>query len=377
MIKLSEEEKAKLYKFAVRTAIIKEDDKGRTMETNLGSGTIIGSGSNCYVLTAGHCIKGQDEKHIIVELYDGNSFVSLNVLKVIGCVYNSETGEDYALLLVKPPTTNVDYTQIIKRFDLSVPEDTYFMLSYPPAARDGRLFEVKNNVKGYWEVITEVNYSHDDFKDIINGSSGAGILVYRHDRFYYVGLVVATRDDIGRFNDIKVLKPNVFDGLIPDDTKDNDYFDTLKTWEDWNDELNAKERRDIVRKLNVEWLDFLTRKAQVLFPASYEKKVDAYIKYYIKGLRILSKMLESNPSFVNELNKVNDRYFEKLVETHKDDFDSSDSAYDDLKGIIDEVRTVIASRFPEDKDGLIAHDYAIYRVVERLLNCHLDYKTKI
>lgn len=377
MIKLSEENKVQLHMLSVRTTSIIKDDEGGTDKKIIGSGTIIGSGENCYVMTAGHCINSLNKDQIIIECYDGNSFVSLDILEVISCVYKPETGEDYALLLVRPPKTNMDYTSIIKRFDLTIPEDSYFMLSYPPSARDGRIFEVKNNINGHWEVSAEVNYSQDDFKDIINGSSGSGIFVYRHNRFYYVGLVVATRDNIGRFNDIKALKPNVFDGIIPDDTKDNDYFDTLRTWEDWNDEQNEKERREIVRNQNVEWLDNLIRKAKVLFPHNYERKVDIYIKYYIKGMGILAKMLESNPSFVGELNKINDRYFEKKVDIHKEYFDSSDGAYEDLKGIIDEIKNNTACRFPEDKEGLISLNYALYRVVERLLNCHLDYKQKV
>ena len=374
---MTEEDKGLLYKITVRTANLKELEHGRVEEFNFGSGTLIGSGCNHYVMTAGHCVDGMDADHIKVECFNGSGFDRIKVRKIIKCVFNKETGEDYALLLVDKPKNDVGYSLIIKRFDLTIPEDSYYMLSYPPNAKDGRLFEVKKNIDDYWEVAAVVDPSHDDFKTLINGCSGSGIFVYRHNRFYYVGIAVATRDGVGRYNDIRVIKPSIFDGYIPDDTKDNDYFDTLKTWEDWNDGLNNKERREIVRRLNVDWLDFLTRKAQVLFPTDYEKKVDTYIKYYVKGMGIIAKMLESNPSFVNELNKVNDKYFEKLVETHKEDFDSSDSAYEDLNRIIDEVKSKVSSKFPEDKEGVIAEEYALYRVAERLLNCHLDYKSRI
>lgn len=377
MKRLTEEDMAILRMIAVRTANVKYDEDGKKTIFNLGSGTIIGSGENHYVMTAGHCVVGMDENNIMVECFNGSSFDEVKVRKVVCCKHNTATGDDYALLLIEKPDNGLDYCQIIKRFDLTIPEDSYIMLSYPPAARGGRTFDVKKNIGDYWEASLSVDYSHDDFKSVISGSSGAGIFVYRHNRFYYVGLAVATRDDVGRFNDIKVLKPGVFDGYMPEDTKDNDYFDTLKTWENWNDGLNAKERRDIVRGLDVDWLDYLTRKAQVLFPSDYEKKVDTYIKYYVKGMRIIAQMLESNPSFVNELNKLNDKYFEKLVETHKEDFESSDSAYEDLKGIINDVKAKVATRFPEDREDAIAQDYALYRVAERLLNCHLDYKPKV
>lgn len=379
MKNLSAKEKYLLYSLTVRTANIKKDEKDPTkdIEFNKGSGTIIASGEDCYVMTAGHCVEGMDKEHIKVEWNNGRVFVGLKVLDVIRCKYDENTGDDFAVLRIEKPNNDIDYTQVIKRFDLNIEEDKYFMLAYPPSAREGRLFEVIANIGDYWHVAAEVNYSQDDFKTLINGCSGAGIFVYRHNRFYYVGMAVATRDQIGRFNDVLVKSPGVFDGYLPSETKDVNYFDTLKMWEDWSDDLNAEERRTIIRNLDIDWLDYLTRKAQVLFPRDYNKKVDMYIRYYVKGMRIITEMLQSNASFVSELNRVNDKFFNKLLETHKEDFDTSDGAYADLEKITNDVKTSIASRFPEDKDGTIAGDYALYRVVERLLNCHLDYKAQL
>lgn len=376
MRNLSAEEKSLLYKLTVRTAKLKEDKQnpGKKIEYCLGSGTIIASGRDCFVMTAGHCVDGVDIEHISVEYFNGRVFNRIVVREIVCRQFNENMGEDYAVLRIDIPDDEVDYTQIIKRFDLAIEEDSYVMLAYPPNARNGRLFEVKANIGDYWNVAADVNYAQDDFKTLINGCSGAGIFVYRHNRFYYVGMAVATRDQIGRFNDILVKSPSVFDGYLPNDTKDVNYFDTLKIWEDWSDNLNAEERRTIIRKLDVNWLDYLTRKAQVLFPRDYNKKVDMYIRYYVKGMKIITDMLQSNASFVSELTRVNDRFFNKLLETHKEDFDTSDGAYADLQKIIDDVKASIASRFPEDKDGMIASDYALYRVAERLLNCHLDYK---
>lgn len=378
MRELSTDEKNLLYKLTVRTANLKTDENNpdKEVEFNLGSGTIIASGEDFFVMTAGHCVNGMDKEHIKVEWFNGMSFVQLDVLDVVCCKFNEKTDEDFALLKIDSPRTEIDYTQIIKRFDLNITEDNYYMLAYPPNARDGRLFEVKANIGNYWNVVADVDYGHDDFKTLINGSSGAGIFVYRHNRFYYVGMAVATRDQIGRFNDVKVSSPTVFDGYLPDDTKDVNYFDTLKIWEDWSDNLNAEERRKIIRKLNIDWLDYLIRKAQVLFPHDYNRKVDMYIRYYVKGMKIIGEMLQSNASFVSELNKVNDKFFNRLIENHKEDFETSEGAYADLEKIIDDVQKSIAARFPEDKDGEIAKDYAMYRVAERLLNCNLDYRSQ-
>lgn len=378
MRNLSTEEKILLYKLTVRIAKLKKDenDSRREIEYNLGSGTIIASGGNCYVMTAGHCVDGMDEEHIVVEWLNGHAFFRLNVLEVVCCKFDANSGEDYAVLRIEKPCCAINYTQIIKRFDLAIEEDNYFMLAYPPNARDGRLFEVKANIGNYWNVVTDVNFAHDDFMSHINGCSGAGIFVYRHNRFYYVGMVVATRDCIGHFNDVQVTNPGVFDGYLPDDTKDVDYFNTLKIWEDWSDNLNAEERRILIRNLNIDWLDYLTRKAQVLFPQDYNKKVDMYIKYYVKGMKIITDMLQSNASFVSELNNVNDKFFNRLIENHKEEFETSEGAHADLDKIIGDVKISIANRFPEDKEGMIANDYALFRVAERLLNCDLDYRSQ-
>lgn len=358
-------------KLTVRTANIDKDGK----PFNQGSGTIIGSGKRLYVLTAGHCVNGVDKEHLFIEYFNGNQFVKVDIIDILFSKYNKDTGEDYAVIEIKPINNGIDYCQIIKRFDLTIPKDSYFMLSYPPVVRNGRFFEVQENVNGYWHVVADVNYAQDDFKDVISGSSGAGIFVYRHNRFYYVGMAIATRDNIGRFNDIFAAKPSVFDGIIPDDTKDNDYFNTLKKWEEWNDHKNAQERRDIIKNLHVDWLEHLTRKTLVLFPSDCDKKVDYYILCYLKGMEIIGKLLVSNPSFVNELNKKDKSIFNRLVDNHKEDFDTSEGAYQDLQGIIAEVKSKVSANFPEDQDETIALGYALYRVAEKLLNCHLDYKS--
>lgn len=369
MIKLSDNEKEILNKLSVRTAKLNYQNE----QYDIGTGTIFASNNSYYVLTAGHCVYGVDEQHIVVEYYNGNSYVNTKVLKIIICKYDEKTEEDFAVLLVDAPKTKVDYESLIKRFDLSIPEDTYMMLSYPPNARNGRIFELKKNIDNYWEVNVPVNYAIEDFRSAIKGSSGSGVVVYRHNRFYYVGLVIKIRNSSGIYNDIKIMSPSVFDEFIPSETKDNEYFDTIKSWDEWCDNKNIQERRGKIRALNVEWLDYLSRKMQILYPRNHEQKVDVYVKYYLKGLEVTDRILSSNASFVQELNKHNDKFFEKLLETHKEDFESSDNAYKDLEDIIEKVKLSVNQKFPEDKDGIIINDYALYRVAERLLNCTLDY----
>ena len=145
MKRLTEEDMAILRMIAVRTANVKYDEDGKKTIFNLGSGTIIGSGENHYVMTAGQCVVGMDENNIMVECFNGSSFDEVKVRKVVCCKHNTATGDDYALLLIEKPDNGLDYCQIIKRFDLTIPEDSYIMLSYPPAARGGRTFDVKKN----------------------------------------------------------------------------------------------------------------------------------------------------------------------------------------------------------------------------------------
>ena len=94
--------------------------------------------------------------------------------------------------------------------------------------------------------------------------------------------------------------------------------------------------------------------------------IDEYLK---------SNYIKENPNFVNELNKKDKRIFNRLVDNHKEDFDTSEGAYQDLLGIIKEVKSKVSASFSEDQDEIIALDYALYRVAEKLLNCHLDYKS--
>lgn len=111
MTKLSESEKELLNKLSVRTA--KLNDEGK--QCNEGSGTLFGSGDKCYVLTAGHCVDGVDEYHIVIEYYNGVTYLKTKVLEIIECKYNEATGEDYAVLLVDRPDTDVKYMSVIKR----------------------------------------------------------------------------------------------------------------------------------------------------------------------------------------------------------------------------------------------------------------------
>lgn len=112
MIKLSDNEKEILNKLSVRTAKLDHQNK----QYNIGTGTIFASNNNYYVLTAGHCVDGVDEQHIVVEYYNGSSYVNTKVLKIIICKYDKKTEEDFAVLLVDAPKTKVDYESLIKRF---------------------------------------------------------------------------------------------------------------------------------------------------------------------------------------------------------------------------------------------------------------------
>ena len=150
MRNLSAVEKSLLYKLTVRTSKLKEDEQNpdKKIEYCLGSGTIIASGTDCFVMTAGHCVDGVDIEHIKVEWFNGRVFNRIAVREKVCCKYDETTGEDYAVIRIDSPTDEVDYTQIIKRFDLAIEEDNYFMLAYPPNARIGRLFE-RNCIKRY------------------------------------------------------------------------------------------------------------------------------------------------------------------------------------------------------------------------------------
>ena len=90
MRELSTDEKNLLYKLTVRTANLKADENNpdKEVEFNLGSGTIIASGKDLFVMTAGHCVNGMDKEHIKVEWFNGVKFVKLDVLNVICCKFN-------------------------------------------------------------------------------------------------------------------------------------------------------------------------------------------------------------------------------------------------------------------------------------------------
>lgn len=350
---------------------------------NEGSGTIIFDGSQYYVMTAAHCIIHEETKNffkpenITLTSYAYNKLTTIRVLEIDNRS-KIEDDADYALLKIEKPSINFDYFNKIKRCDEIVEDDTFFFYGYggPNENNHGRKFTIKQNGQNRWHLVDE-NVSNQSLPamKLMEGNSGAGVIFYRMGVYYCIGYVKRLLDEEGSFNDIIVFPVSLFDNLLPEETKESNFFEIVKVWNKKQDILLEKEEMDCYRKDNVKYIENLERKMSILYPHGEEakEKVEKQLENYLTGLR-LANGLQKSPHIYNRLKDHEEDAFNDCSDNRSIYFSDSSEALDDFRNVKEKIRTAVLQALECNSDLKMVKNYVNYDVAERLLICSLDYK---
>lgn len=347
-----------------------------------GSGTIISDGVGYYVMTAAHCIsKSTTEfytpKEIQVTSYAKKDTTKIKVLEVDS---RSDINDnvDFALLKIEDPHISYDFYSSIKCCDDIIDGEQYFFYGYggPEEFANGRLFNLVRNGKDRWHLADDpINNQNKKALNLMEGNSGSGVFFQRLGIFYCVGYVKKLLDEEGTFNDVIVFPTSRFDNVLPSNTKEANLFKLVENWTKKESKILSEKLKSDYRTNNVQYLNNLERKINVLYPHQEEAKLklDRQLEFYLEGLTLNIELQKSSKVY-QILKQKEKEAFENFVEDRTSYFESNTTALNDMKSIKNSIREIARKVLPiQDNSSLVDNDYANYIIAEKLLNCSLDY----
>ncbi|TKC06941.1 serine protease family protein [Pedobacter frigoris] len=242
-----------LNQISVRVTIFNEG-----LPVNQGSGFMLKSGSLFYVVTAYHCVYGENDEFIDLPITSiaierqetfNSEFHPCSVIEVVEC----HKGEDWAVI-------RIGYTD----------EDSIF-----PEYHLAGVFNTNESVsfRGYQNVDPETGRtfgsrvleksSNNEFKITLNpgeyfkegsadakGLSGSGAFIMADDKLYVLGLLKSVKGEEALNNDIKCCPISAFHTLLGRELVDIGVpSDFDKTAEEEFEKVNISDARDLNEKI--------------------------------------------------------------------------------------------------------------------------------
>lgn len=342
-----------------------------------GTGTIISNGDHYYVMTAGHCIKKDDNtvfKKESICITTGTK-IKVNVMSIID--FDLSEAKDFALLSVEKPNTNIDYSVIVKRCDELVDDEEYRFYGYGGLNTDGgRMFQVERRGPSLWHLVDD-NINNQDLTamNLIGGFSGSGLFFQRHGLFYFVGYVKALQDEDGANNDLTIYPTSNFDECLPMDTKEINLFKLVEKWTRLDQNSLDDQEVENYKESHGDYWKNLVRKIQVLYPHKQESKenLDKQINSYLKGLKLVDEIRKSS-NILTLLNKAEVSTFTEHGKIRSKYFNTANDARQDLAQFRDSIKDAAKEVFIGDDYKDIINSFSDYDIANRLLDCSLDYR---
>jgi hypothetical protein len=349
-----------------------------------GTGSIISDGSNFYVITAGHCIKKNDStpfnpNEITVTLFAGNNPVEISVTEVCSG-FDFSGAKDYATLKIDDPHNEYDYYNHVKRCDVRLDEEEFFFYGYTKLVKRGRKFNLKQTGKDQWHLVDDqITNQNINPLTLMEGNSGAGVFFSKSGVLYNVGYIKQLLDIDGTYNDIIVYSSSHFDDVLSAQTKEDNLFSLVQKWTEMENEEIDAELKETYENYNVDYMDNLERKMNVLYsnPKEALEKLNVYLDYYLKGLA-LKRELGKSPYIDDKLNSRNGDVFQQFKDERSSFFNNSTDARQDMKDIKKQIMAAADETLKlDDIQKSVSKGFANYSIAEKLLICSLDYKKEI
>lgn len=360
---------------------VKIDCKSESHDEH-GTGTIICDDGDYYVMTAGHCLKKDNDSFFSIDEITITSvaYDEPVVIPVIEIVKGSDFSEemDFALIRIEKPSIDYNYWDLVKRCDILLKEESYFCYGFNENNPDGKQYNLLHNGKNQWHLVSDIitNQPIPAMK-IMEGDSGAGVFFKKADVLFCVGYLKMLNHIQGVGNDVIVYPTSRFNKMLSEHTKANNFFNLVETWTAIQAKKDEDDLREVYRKENIEYLQNLDRKMGILYPRPNEKdkKVKQFLRHYTNGLMLQSEIAKTQ--HISELLADSCNIaFESVDEYRSEYFDSSTDARNDLQLVKSKLEQNI-ERVLDMKDyETVISGYANYNIAERLLICSLNYKSE-
>ncbi len=367
-----------LNKVSVRTSIIIDD-----LPENYGSGTIVYDNNNYYVITAEHCIYGDEEnrerysvvkpENIIVEYKENENFRTIKVLNI-----QSDRVKDYAVLKIENPEANFDFVNDMERAEQLIEEEKYSFLSFPETLKGvSKYFPLLPQSENYWHLSHDswMNYKKSG-SDVACGISGSGIFFNRYGKLYLVGLVTELRDEKGVFDDLKMTRIEELNSCFS--TPASTFFN-YDLYSQWEKQLKKKQPENLVKELqnmNSEFYKNLNRKLNVIYEDEAIEKIGGYVQDYLRGFPIMKQIESKSKHLFEELASCCEQYIEIVKKSFRVNVKDAYDAESKLLQMNNMFRTKVENIFEQDKNDLMLDAYVSYKIANFLMDCSINFKYK-
>ncbi|GLU57329.1 hypothetical protein Dfri01_67900 [Dyadobacter frigoris] len=205
-----------LSNICVRTSIEQENNE----KVNFGSGIIIRDENNLFILTAAHCIFGENNEYKNYELSKIHieRFTSEDeVQRVNICeIYSYNRSQDWALLKVSMTEEFLSYPNLIRCKDFTLDEQVSFG-GFSQKYGEYRQFDakvIKNNSPGAFKIsLANKTFSSGSVEgsELAKGLSGSGVFIIKNEATYLIGLAKSVIGDDAYFDDIRCTSIQLLD----------------------------------------------------------------------------------------------------------------------------------------------------------------------
>lgn len=261
-----------------------------------GTGTIIQSHGQYYLLTAYHCMCKRDEygKELIpadwhkmtAKVYTDDSEFDLSIIGVS----DIDQIQDWAVLKIEKPQNEISAkTKVFLTGNINHPNnDVYAAYGFPQDLEDGIYIEFTptNNRGTYWRIHDTVEGGNMKAITIEKGSSGMGLFRKQDDKFLYLGMINKSVHN-GAMNVMQRI-PSWYMTKCFDDILEEDLLQTVQS--------NPITEKDVVKGLST--AEALGDNEQVLCDAYTQYIMQANFDEAAKVIERLFKLHSDNENVI-------------------------------------------------------------------------------
>jgi len=219
-------QKDSLIRFSVSTLAKNIPSKdGKPQSDTIGSGIIITHNESLYLITAGHCNPTGALSDLTVRIHYPQKDIPIEINRQICFRYKDSSereGEDIAIYSIKQPNDkcHIDKVVLSDWEETTEPENENIAFGFPKENRYGTSFELKYKGNGEWYIDYESGNPSYDAKSLIEGISGSGIIDFRENEIFCIGIIrcFSTKEYI--YSNILGIKSDVILQLLPEEKEE-------------------------------------------------------------------------------------------------------------------------------------------------------------
>lgn len=375
------------YKLIQKTSVRIQVRKGENL-INQGTGVIINSDNEYYVLTAFHCMgtnKNSDELPAIDEIiiekqnnYD-SSFEVINAISIHKIGFN----HDFILIKIEFSDNDSGKCGLGKNFiEEEIVKFCGYQHIYETEYRpfDGKIILISSER-------FKIKLLDDTFQQggecgsyIAEGLSGSGVYIVKNKKPYLIGILNSVKDEQAWNDDIECCPVDICLSHTNCNIEDLSDIKHLKEWSENIEKEKTQEDIDNYKSLNVVFFENLLRKNIIIYDDEEKANqvTNKELKKYLSFRENISLLESQYPTlyirFQNIIKRFQDDVEDEYSRSVRDNNEAKDKKIELKDKLKEELENILESE--SIKNDVVKFDLADYQIIEWLLDCSLNFTKK-